>query len=93
MAYLNMDNLFVNIGTVIFAILAIIVVWKIFSAPIKAILKLILHVVLGIIILFLFNFAGGFWNLYIPVNWITVLVAGLGGVPGVILLFIYTLLF
>ena len=93
LAYLIMDHLFADIGTIIFSVLAVIVVWKIFSAPIKAILKFLLHVVLGIVILFLVNFAGGFWNLYIPIHWTTVIIAGIGGIPGVALLVIYSLLF
>ena len=91
--YNNMEHYLIDIGTFVFTVLAIIVVWKIFSAPIKAILKFILHVVLGIVILVLVNFAGGFLNYYIPLNGITVLIAGLGGIPGVALLVIYMLLF
>lgn len=88
-----MEQIIVEIGMAALAVLALIVVWKIFSAPIKAILKFCLHIVLGLAVLLLVNFVGGFWNLYIPLNWVTVLISGLAGIPGVLLLILYTLLF
>ena len=51
----------------------------------KKIIPLILNIVLGMVILWIVN---TFLGLAIPVNLITALVVGLGGVPGVILLII-----
>ena len=75
------------------AVLLIYVVIKILAAPIKGILKFLLHAGLGLLILFGVNFIGGFFNFYIPYTWITILVSGLGGIPGVILLILIHLLF
>ena len=43
---------------------------------------------LGAVILFLFNFVGGFFSLSIPINALNALITGVLGVPGVILLLV-----
>jgi len=55
---------------------------------IKRIIPLILNIVLGIVILWIVNTFGAGLGIAIPVNIITALIVGLGGVPGVILLII-----
>ena len=74
-------------------VLLIIVVVKILAAPIKGFLKFLLHAGLGLVILLAVNAIGGFFDFYIPLSIISVLVAGLGGVPGVVFLVLYHLLF
>ena len=66
---------------------------KIFAAPIKGILKFLLHALLGYLILFAVNLIGGFFNFYIPFTWLSAIIAGVGGIPGVILLVLMHLLF
>ena len=88
-----MENILIDIGMIAAAVLLIYVVIKILAAPIKGILKFLLHAGLGLLILFGVNFIGGFFNFYIPYTWITILVSGLGGIPGVILLILIHLLF
>ena len=83
----------IDAGMVAAAVLLLVVVVKILAAPIKGILKFLLHAGLGLLILFGVNMVGGFFDFYIPFNIVTVLVAGLGGVPGVILLILINLLF
>ena len=80
-----MDYL-IDVGFLAIAVLAVYLLIKLLAAPIKGILKFALHAGLGILILFAVNFIGGFFDFYIPFTWITVLVAGLGGIPGAILL-------
>ena len=80
-------------GLICCIVLGVWLIIKIFAAPIKGILKLLLHAALGLLILFAVNLVGGFFNFYIPFNWISVLLAGLGGIPGVILLILIHLLF
>ena len=83
----------IDAGMVAAAVLLLVVVVKILAAPIKGILKFLLHAGLGLLILFGVNMVGGFFDFYIPFTFVTVLVAGLGGVPGVILLILIHLLF
>ena len=67
-------------------IVAIYVLIKIIAAPIKKIFKLLLNAVCGLLLLFIANFIGGFFNFAIPVNLLTCIIAGAFGIPGVIFL-------
>mgnify|MGYP002627539017 CR=1 FL=1 len=86
-------NLLVDIGMLALGVLLIVIVVKILAAPIKGILKFMLHAGLGLVILFAVNAVGGFFDFYIPLSIFSVLVAGLGGAPGVAFLVLYHLLF
>ena len=77
-----MEHILPVIAGVIFIFLFI----KIFSTPIKWILKLLLNAALGFVLLIVINFFGSYIGLSISVGWISALVAGLLGVPGIILL-------
>ena len=67
-------------------LVAIYVLIKIIASPIKKIFKLLLNAVCGLVLLFIANFIGGFFNFAIPVNLLTCIVAGAFGIPGVIFL-------
>ena len=67
-------------------IVAVYVLIKIIAAPIKKIFKLLLNAVCGLLLLFIANFIGGFFNFAIPVNLLTCIIAGAFGIPGVIFL-------
>ncbi len=67
-------------------IVAIYVLIKIIASPIKKIFKLLLNAVCGLVLLFIANFIGGFFNFAIPVNLLTCIIAGAFGIPGVIFL-------
>ena len=82
-----------DIGIVAAAILMIYVGVKILAAPIKGILKFLLHAGSGILVLILVNLVAGFFNFYVPITWISVLVSGLAGIPGIALLILLKLLF
>ena len=82
-----------DIGIVAAAILMIYVGVKILAAPIKGILKFLLHAGSGILVLILVNLVAGFFNFYVPITWTCVLVSGLAGIPGIALLILLKLLF
>ena len=67
-------------------IVAVYVLIKIIAAPIKKVFKLLLNAVCGLLLLFIANFIGGFFNFAIPVNILTCIIAGAFGIPGVIFL-------
>ena len=90
---LIMTHYLYYIGLIGCAVLGIWLLIKIFASPIKGILKFLLHALLGYLILFAVNFIGGFFNFYIPLNWLTAILAGVGGIPGVLLLILIQLLF
>lgn len=75
----------------IIALVLLFLIVKLFSWPLKVLLKLILNGVLGAILLFLVNFVGGAFGISIGINAVTALIAGFFGVPGVIFLIIFKL--
>lgn len=54
-------------------------------------LKILLNGVIGIVLLYLTNLLGAYFGFSIGINWITALIAGFLGVPGVIFLVIFQL--
>ena len=80
MDYLNLA-IYVIIGGLLLGLII-----KIFATPIKWAFKLLLNAVLGFVMLFVFNFLGGFIGLSITVGWLSAIVAGVLGIPGIILL-------
>ena len=72
----------------IFAAIAVIIVAKLLAWPIKKIIKLAINVGLGVLMIYLVNTFGGAIGITIPFNIVTTLIAGVFGVPGVILLII-----
>lgn len=76
----------------VIGLLLLVVVVKVFSWPIKLLVKLIINGVLGVILLFVFNFIGQNFGVTIGINAITALIAGFCGIPGVIFLVIFKLI-
>lgn len=77
----------------IFTVIAVVVVAKLFSWPLKKILKLLLNIALGIVMILLVNTFGGNIGLHIPFNLVTAIVSGILGIPGVIALIILNYIF
>ena len=86
-------QILMDIGIVAVAILLIYVGVKILAAPIRGIVKFLLHAGLGILVLILVNIVSGFFNIYVPITWTSVVVSGLAGIPGIALLILLKLLF
>lgn len=51
--------------------------------PVKLIVKLLLHSACGFLCLWLLNTVSGFTGVFLPVNLVTVLIAGFLGIPGI----------
>lgn len=75
------------------AILLLVVFFKLIAKPIGKVLKLLIHAAFGYILLFVVNFFFGSESFNLELNLVNCLVAGLGGVPGVIVLIVYKLFF
>ena len=54
-------------------------------------LKILMNGVIGIVLLYLTNLLGTYLGFSIGINWLTALIAGFLGVPGVIFLVIFQL--
>lgn len=70
------------------AMIVLFVFLKIISLPIKIIIKLMVNALVGGIVLFLINLIGANFGLVLDINWITALIVGFLGVPGVVIVLI-----
>lgn len=77
--------------TFIIAIAVLFIVLKILSLPMKLIIKLVVNGLIGGVVIWLINLIGASFGFAITLNWITALVVGILGIPGVIILTIIQL--
>lgn len=80
-----MDNLVIAAYVAIGIVLLWIII-KVFAKPIKWIFKLLLNALLGFVFLFIFNYLGAFIGIKLTVGWVSAIVTGVLGIPGIILL-------
>ena len=66
--------------------IALYVLVKILTAPIKWIFKLLLNAVTGFLLLFLVNYFGASLGVYLEPTLVNCLVSGFIGIPGVLIL-------
>lgn len=76
----------------ILAVIGVCLIAKLLSAPLKIVFKLLANAVIGAIVLLIINYIGSFFSFHIDLNFITALIAGALGVPGIIILFILELI-
>lgn len=79
---MDFSNVFVIIGCIV----VFMVIGKIFSVPLKAILKLVGNSILGGILIFIINLIGAAFQFHIGLNVGTAILVGILGIPGAILL-------
>lgn len=73
----------------IIAAVGLYIIVKIFSWPIKVLIKLLINGALGALVLWGINSFGGAFNIQVPINGITALIAGFLGIPGILFLIIF----
>ena len=61
---------------------------KLLAVPLRILWRLLLNAILGALLLLVVNFFGGLFGLALPITPFSSLVAGVFGVPGVIVLFL-----
>ena len=71
-------TLLAEVATVVVAVVLIYVLWKILQDA----RQLAVNSIIGIIVFWLLN---QFFGLGIPINWLSILVVALAGIPGVVL--------
>ena len=75
-----------QIALMIVAILAIVLLLKLITAPIRLGYKLLINLASGYALLFLFNLFSGLTGFVLDLNLITAAILGLFGLPGLALL-------
>ncbi len=63
-------------------IILLFLMFKVFSSPLKLILKLGLNTLLGFAALYIFNLLGGFTGFTLGLNWFNAVILGILGIPG-----------
>jgi inhibitor of the pro-sigma K processing machinery len=59
--------------------------------PLRLAFKIAVNSFFGLLLLWVFNFIGSYFSFTIPLNWLTVLIAGFLGIPGLLLLIFFRL--
>lgn len=72
-------------------IILIFLVGKIFLWPLKMILKLAVNSLIGGLAIVVLNAIGSGFGIFIPLNMLSALIVGALGIPGAILLLIFTI--
>jgi len=70
----------------VFLLFLVYLLGSILLKPLKLVFKLVINSIFGLLLLWAFNFFGAYFNFFIPLNWLTVLIAGFLGLPGLVLL-------
>ena len=82
----------INIITYLACICFIFIFGRIFIVPLKKILKLVLNSILGGVVIFIINLIGANFGFHIGLNFLTSILIGLLGLPGVVCLIVVKLL-
>ncbi|MDO5716104.1 MAG: pro-sigmaK processing inhibitor BofA family protein [Tissierellia bacterium] len=75
------------VGAIV-GIVLLMIIGSLLHLSMSVLRKLLVNGITGAILLLVFNFVGGLFNLTIPITFLNALVAGFFGIPGVILLLI-----
>ena len=68
------------------AVIVVIVLIRVISAPIRLIFKLLINTVIGFAVLYLVNLIGQNFGITIEMNLLHAVIVGIFGIPGVIVL-------
>lgn len=72
-------------------VMVLCVILKIISFPIRKIIKLVINAIIGGIVLLCVNYFGAAFGFVLTINWLSALIVGVFGVPGVIIVAILQL--
>lgn len=76
---------FTMILPILIGVAILFVVLKLLALPMKLIIKLVINGLVGGVIIFVINLIGASFGFAITLNWITALIVGILGIPGVVI--------
>jgi inhibitor of the pro-sigma K processing machinery len=76
----------------LFLLVVIYIGAQVIMKPIKLLWKVLINSVIGLILLLLVNYGAARFGFILPINIITILVAGFLGIPGILLLICFQML-
>lgn len=77
-----------DVNLIIYGLIGLVLLYLVIKL-LKWPLKILINGVIGIVLLYLSNVLGSYFGFAIAINWVTALIAGFLGVPGVIFLVIF----
>jgi len=80
------------LGILIVGAILLLLFFKLITKPLRWAGKLFLHALCGFVALFVLNFFGSIIGLTLELSWLNAIIAGVLGLPGVVLLLIFTYL-
>ena len=72
-----------NFAAIFITALLILGLLRLIALPIRWSVKILLNSACGFLCLFLLNTISGFTGVYFPINYVTVIIAGFLGLPGI----------
>ena len=78
---------------VLFAIVVILLIARLATAPVQAMLKLLVNSLAAVILLCLISIVGEYWDMHLPINPVTILLIAVLGLPGLLLVGVLHFLF
>ena len=72
-----------NFAAIFITALLILGLLRLIALPIRWSVKILLNSACGFLCLFLLNTISGFTGVYFPINYVTVVIAGFLGLPGI----------
>ena len=72
-----------NFAAIAIAALLIFGLLRLIALPIRLGVKILLNSACGFLCLFILNSISGFTGVYFPINYVTVIIAGFLGLPGI----------
>ena len=82
-----------NLIFIVFAIVVILLIARLATAPVQAMLKLLLNSVVAVILLCFIGMIGEYWGIHLPINPVTILLIAILGLPGLLLVAVLHFLF
>lgn len=71
---------------IVFVVFVFYIVMRVMVGPVKLLLRLVLSTLVGVGLLFVFNWVGAFFGLFVGINFFTGFVVGYMGLPGLLMI-------
>ena len=81
-----------SIDLIIFGLIGIALLYLVIKL-LKWPIKILINGIVGVILLYVTNYIGAYFNFGIEINFVTAIIAGFLGIPGIIFLIIFQLFF
>lgn len=70
---------------IVFAIVVILLIARLATSPIQAMLKLLVNSAAAVMLLCFISIIGEYWGIHLPINPVTILLIAVLGLPGLLL--------